>query len=65
MNWSSWTEFAAMGGYGFFVWGSFGMTAVVIVGELVSLRMRRKALRQRYRSGDAAASDFAGSAHEA
>jgi heme exporter protein D len=65
MNWSSWTEFVAMGGYGFYVWGSFGMTAVVIVGELISLRMRRKALRQHSRGGDAAASDFTGSPHEA
>jgi heme exporter protein D len=64
MNWSSWSEFVAMGGYGFYVWGSFGMTGVVIVGELVALRARRKALRQRSR-GEAAASDFAGSAHEA
>ena len=64
MNWSSWSEFAAMGGYGFYVWGSFGMTAVVILGELVSLRARRKALSQRLQ-GEAAASDFAGSVHEA
>ena len=64
MNWSSWSEFVAMGGYGFYVWGSFGMTAVVIVGELVSLRARRKALSQRLR-GEAVASDFTGSPHEA
>ena len=64
MNWSSWAEFFAMGGYGFYVWGSFGMTAVVIVGELVSLRVRRKALRQ-LAQGEAGQSDFTGSAHEA
>jgi heme exporter protein D len=46
MNWSNFSEFAAMGGYGLYVWGSFGVTAVVLIGEMVSLRARRKALRQ-------------------
>ena len=45
MNWTSFAEFAAMGGYGLYVWGAFGVTAVVMVGEMVSLRARRKALR--------------------
>ena len=45
MNWSSVQEFLAMGGYGLYVWGSFGVTAVVIAGEMLSLRSRRKALR--------------------
>jgi len=45
MNWSSFSEFAAMGGYGLYVWGSFGVTAVVMLGEMMSLRARRKALR--------------------
>ena len=31
MNWTSWSDFAAMGGYGLYVWGSFGMTALTIV----------------------------------
>ena len=45
MNWSSFSEFAAMGGYGLYVWGSFGITAVVMLGEMLSLRARRNALR--------------------
>jgi heme exporter protein D len=45
MNWSGLSEFAAMGGYGLYVWGSFGVTAVVMFGEMLSLRARRKALR--------------------
>ena len=45
MNWSSVAEFVAMGGYGLYVWGAFGVTAVVMRGEMVSLRARRKALR--------------------
>ena len=28
MNWSSWEAFWAMGGYGLYVWGSFGVTAL-------------------------------------
>ena len=44
MNWSSLAEFGAMGGYGLYVWGSFGVTALVMIGELLSLRARRRAL---------------------
>ena len=35
-------EFLAMGGYGFYVWGSYGVAALVVVAELVSLRARRR-----------------------
>jgi heme exporter protein D len=44
MNWSNLAEFAAMGGYGLYVWGAFGVTAVVMLGEMLALRGRRKAL---------------------
>jgi len=37
------SEFIAMGGYGFYVWGAYVVTAVVIVAELVALRARRRA----------------------
>lgn len=51
MNWGGWSNFIHMGGYGFYVWGSFGVTAVLIVGELVMLRMHaRKALDQARRA---------------
>lgn len=45
MTWGSAAEFFAMGGHAPFVWGSFGVTALVIVGELLALRARRRALR--------------------
>ena len=32
-----------MGGYGFYVWSAYGVTAVVIVAELLALRARRRA----------------------
>ena len=59
MNWSSWSEFIAMGGYGLYVWGSFGVTALLMVVEVASLRARRKALHR------AETHPFGGSAHEA
>lgn len=43
MNWNSAAEFWAMGGYGLYVWGSFGVTALCLIAELFSLRLRRKA----------------------
>jgi len=42
MNWGSLDQFLAMGGYGFYVWGSYGVTAALIVAELVLLRARRR-----------------------
>ncbi|PWB58425.1 MAG: heme exporter protein CcmD [Nitrosomonadales bacterium] len=51
MNWNGWTEFFHMGGYALYVWGSYGVTAALIIGELVLLRMRRqKALQLAKRS---------------
>jgi heme exporter protein D len=41
MNWGSASEFFAMGGYALYVWGSYVMTIVLLVIELVSLRARR------------------------
>ena len=34
MNWNSLVEFFAMGGYGLYVWGSFGMCALVLAPKL-------------------------------
>ena len=44
MTWNSVEDFIAMGGYGLYVWGSFGMALVAIVAELVQLAARRRAL---------------------
>jgi heme exporter protein D len=44
LYWSSWADFIAMGGYGLYVWGSFGVTALVLLTELWMLRLRRRAL---------------------
>ena len=44
MIWTSTSEFWAMGGYGLYVWGSFGVTAVVIAAEIWLVAARRKAI---------------------
>ncbi|MFO1415257.1 MAG: heme exporter protein CcmD [Burkholderiales bacterium] len=36
------SEFLAMGGYGFYVWGAYGVVALCVVVELLSLRARRR-----------------------
>ena len=44
MNWGSWSNFWHMGGYGLYVWGSYGVTLVVLAIELVVLAGRRRKL---------------------
>jgi heme exporter protein D len=43
MNWGSVDAFLAMGGYGFYVWGSYGVMALALVVELAGLRARLRA----------------------
>jgi heme exporter protein D len=42
MNWGSLDNFLHMGGYGFYVWGSYLVTAVCIGIELLMLWLRGK-----------------------
>lgn len=44
MNWGGAAEFLAMGGYAGYVWGSFGITALCIIAELMLLAARRRRL---------------------
>ncbi len=46
MNWGSATEFFAMGGYGLFVWGSYGMVAVWMLCEPFLARSRLRAAQK-------------------
>jgi heme exporter protein D len=46
MNWNSASEFWAMGGYGLYVWGSFGVTALVMGLEVVQAFNRQKHIRE-------------------
>ncbi len=47
MYWNSFSDFLAMGGYGFYVWGSFGVTALVMVLEPLLITRRRRATESR------------------
>lgn len=40
-------EFFNMGGYALYVWGSFGVTAILMIAEPLLVRARRKAVLQR------------------
>lgn len=50
MQWHSASEFWAMGGYGLYVWGSFGLTAVVMLAEIALTHIGRKNLMRDLRS---------------
>ncbi|MCH8263418.1 MAG: heme exporter protein CcmD [Gammaproteobacteria bacterium] len=40
-------EFFYMGGYGFYVWSSYGLTAIVLIFNVIqSLSLQRKTLRE-------------------
>jgi heme exporter protein D len=45
MQWGSVSEFVAMGGYGLYVWTSFGLTALCMLWEVLSLRRRYAAAK--------------------
>jgi heme exporter protein D len=42
VNWGSFDNFLAMGGYGFYVWGSYGVTVLCIAIELWGLARRAR-----------------------
>ena len=42
--WRSWSDFLAMGGYGFYVWGSVGACLLVCIIEPIALNLKRRAL---------------------
>ena len=42
MNWTSFSDFVAMGGYSQYVWGAYLVSFGIIVAELALLRVRRK-----------------------
>ena len=47
MNWASWGEFLAMGGYALYVWGSYAVCAGLMVLELTLLVSRRAGMLRR------------------
>lgn len=39
-------DFLAMGGYGFYVWGAYSVTAALVALEIVAVRARYRAARR-------------------
>jgi heme exporter protein D len=50
MNWGSLDAFLAMGGHGFYVWGSYVVTFVVLAIEVVWVRRARREATQQLQS---------------
>ena len=44
MHFASFSDFMAMGGYAFYVWLSFGLTAPCLVGIVMSTRLKTRNL---------------------
>jgi heme exporter protein D len=40
-------DFFSMGGYALYVWGAFGVTAILMIAEPLLVRGRRKAILRR------------------
>jgi heme exporter protein D len=49
MSWGSWSEFWSMGGYGLYVWGSYGVSAALIALEVAWVRSRRRRAQEALR----------------
>ena len=45
----NWGDFFAMGGYGLYVWGSYAVTLLCMVVEVILLLRRKRTLLQRLR----------------
>jgi len=46
MNWQSFDQFLHMGGYGLYVWGSYGATLALMLTEALAARRRHRAAWQ-------------------
>jgi heme exporter protein D len=46
----TWSEFFYRGGYGFYVWGSYGVALIAMCGEVFVLLRRRASLKSIDRS---------------
>ena len=49
MYWNSFAEFLAMGRHGVYVWGSFGVMAIVMIVEPLMVMQSQKSLVERLR----------------
>jgi heme exporter protein D len=42
IHWNSFADFIAMGGYGVYVWGSFGVTVLIMIIEPIMVARNRR-----------------------
>lgn len=59
MHWHSFAEFAEMGGYALYVWGSYAMTGAVLAWEALLLLQRRRHATEELRDIEAQARAYA------
>jgi heme exporter protein D len=50
MHFQSFSDFLAMGGYGFFVWLSFGVTYLLLIGLIITSIYQQKQFKQQLKS---------------
>jgi len=53
MRWQSWADFWAMGGYGLYVWGSMGVTFLLMALEVFLARLSRLQAEREVRQAQA------------
>ncbi len=51
MSWGSWDNFLAMGGYAFYVWGSYLAALGLVIAEIALLALRKRSVLGRLRAG--------------
>ena len=56
--WNSFGDFLHMGGYGLYVWGSFGVTALIMIVEPIVVARNRKCTISRLKRQLRAAETF-------
>ena len=55
MKWDSWSDFWAMGGYAVYVWGSVGVTALLMAVEVLQARWARRVVLNQLKTEHAVA----------
>lgn len=49
MQFHSWADFVAMGGYGAYVWSAYGIATLLVAGYFIGLRRQRLMVTARIR----------------
>ena len=55
MRWESWSQFWAMGGYAVYVWGSVGVTALLLAVEVWQARWAHRVVLNQLKAEQAVA----------